>query len=106
MHSRGDDVAITSERRVPRGGGEQFRDARLPFRRVLGIAGMQVVIAATRVCIDEQESLVLARERRRTSSSTTCLWTSAKLPAWYWWRYFMKTRRGGSRVYTLSRRSE
>ena len=69
---------------------------------MLGVAGMQVVVAAARVGVDEQEPLVLARERRSTSSSTTCLWTSAKLPAWYWWRYFMEPGGPQLGVYTLS----
>ena len=44
-------------------GGQQLRGARLPLGRMLAIARMQVVVAAARVRVDEQQALVLARER-------------------------------------------
>ena len=56
-------VAITHERRVTRRGREQARDARLPLGRMFAVAGMQVVVAAARVRVDEQQALVLARQR-------------------------------------------
>ena len=45
------------------------------------VAGMQLVLAAARVRVDEQQALVLARERAQHFEQQTCLWTSAKLPA-------------------------
>ena len=63
MHAAGDDFAITNERRMPRLGRQQPRGAGLPFSRMLAVAGMQVVIPAARVCVDEQQALVLAHER-------------------------------------------
>ena len=43
--------------------GQEFRRARLPLRGMRCIAGMQVVVAASRERVHEQQSLVLARER-------------------------------------------
>ena len=74
MDAGGDQVPIAHERLMARRGRQQLRDAGLPFGRMLRIAGMQVVVAAARVGVDEQEALVLARERRagRRAAGRAC----------------------------------
>ena len=63
MRTRGDQLAIACQRRMARWGGEQARGACLPFGRMLGVAGMQVILAAAGMGVDEQQALVLARQR-------------------------------------------
>ena len=97
----------TRERRVPRRGREQFRGACLPFGRMRAHrpdAGRSR--RGPRGCRRTADPCPCASAPRRTSSSSTCLWTSAKLPAWYWWRYFMEPRGRAQRVYTLSRKEQ
>ena len=48
---------------MPRRGRQQPGDARLPLGRMFRITGMQVVFAAAGMGVDEQQALVLARQR-------------------------------------------
>src|SRR6188472_264387 len=47
---------------MPRSRCQQFGHPRLPFSRMLCVAGMQVVFAAARVRVHEQQRFVLARQ--------------------------------------------
>jgi len=63
VSARSHEFAIAGERFVPRNGCQQFRNARLPFGRVLRVARMKVVVTSSRVRVHEQQAFVLARER-------------------------------------------
>jgi len=58
-----DQFTVAGERGVPRRRSEQARRARLPFRRMRTVAGMQLVHAMAGMRVDEQQALVLARQR-------------------------------------------
>jgi hypothetical protein len=57
VRARSHEFAIAGESFVPRNGCQQFRNARLPFGRVLRVARMKVVVTSSRVRVHEQQAL-------------------------------------------------